>query len=212
VAESAVEQAAEPLRPTPGLEVGADEYDRLILGQRERKLAATAAGASQDDLLERDLEQSAVIDPDPDLHYKWVNRVGKDGVRVLEHQGRGFVIVRPGSLVTKARPACGIKRTDPNFGICYILGDLILMAESRDNHNRRYRRSIARMEFMSSSGRDEARETINKIARDEIGKSYSHKDATFDTSHEDPEVIGERPLPKPDYTKPAPAPAAARQP
>lgn len=203
-AAAAPKPAPAPEPAKSGVEFVEDEYDRLVRGQRERKLAAMNGGASAEELLERDLEQSAVIDPDPNLHYKWVNRVGKDGVRVLEHQGRGFVLVRPESTASKARPACGIKRTDVNFGRCYILGDLILMAESKDNHLRRHQRSIDRMNFMANESRETAKENINKIARDEIGKSYSHKDAAFDFSTQGKEIEGSRPLPKPDFSQSQP--------
>jgi hypothetical protein len=164
-----------------------DEYDRKVEGQREAVHEAALRGVDTDEVIERELDRSMVRSNGPkgkswlqSYRLKWVNRKGKDGLRVTEHEGKGFFIVKPGEDPVK--PVCGLKHEET-----WIQGDLVLMAETMQNYERRRRRSLYNLAHQSGQMREGTREEINKLIRDESGLPHaapgitrSRRDNTWD--------------------------------
>jgi hypothetical protein len=175
------------------IEVVEDEQDRLVRGMREerREIVERANKKAKsptrqedvyDEVWERDLDPTAVKDPSKDHVYYWANRTHSEGERVQIYEGHGYEVV---TKAHKERPVVGVWKE----GIGWCRGALILMRTTRENYERRQRRRRRRLEILSRAALDDARENINKTARDG-GLASPHREAFFDNSKEEPPVMG----------------------
>lgn len=156
-----------------GITITEDEFDKKIRGTREarkemveRHKADTNMG---EELNFRDLElnRTALRNPDPKKAYHMVNRT-KDGENIAKRQGEGYICT-PADSDTKWIMSV-------NKDECQVQGDLVLMETSIENYERRRQLKRHRQAMMEGARVEQAKETMNKIARDG-GLSGRHKDA-----------------------------------
>jgi hypothetical protein len=177
-----------------------DEYDRAIEGQRAAVHEAShrqGRGATAEEVLERGLDRSALRGPGLEdflrrYRPKWVFRLGRDGregVRILEHEGNGYFIVRPSKWKNRIRPVAAIERDDT-----WIQGDLILMAETVDNYRHHLWLEDQKRLQIDAGYREAQKESINRVARESPGgRVFSHRDVAFDDFDQGGEILGPNP-------------------
>lgn len=106
----------------------------------------------------------------PDRRFKWVNR---DIRRTSRHKALGYEYATD----KEALPLVAQKDEHGHF----IFGDTVLMACPMVRYQHRVARNRRKQELWEGAGREQARENINRIARDE-GRVSPHKDIVSDES------------------------------
>lgn len=155
-----------------GIEITKDESEKKREEVREKRKQARKSG---DFSAAVRFDPTVLNDPDPNYRYKFVNVRTE---RVARHQAAGYEIIPaedPASPIV--RQATQTKTGGKEYG------DMVLMRTPRENYEQRRAKARRKNELWQRKGIDQARERMEKIARD--GRlSEAHKSATFDDSKE----------------------------
>lgn len=178
-----------------------DEYDRKVAGQRNTVHEASqrqGLGVTPEEIIERELDRSDIRGPKRSKFMeayrpKWVYRLGREGregVRILEHEGNGFFIVKPSKWESWFRPVAGVTREDT-----WIQGDLILMAETLENYQKRIYRTRVKAYNLDAGYRAAVQEEMKRAARESPGgRVFAHRDIpTFADLVKQPDISGPNP-------------------
>ena len=160
-----------------GISVTEDEGDKKIRGALEtrkeitRRHARDTSAAEEIEARGDEVDICLVKNGDISKAYRLVNRT-KDGEHIARRQGAGYEVTDPKG---KARLVGGVVKDDAQ-----VMGDLVLMETPVENYERRRSMRRKRAAQMYSDKMDEAKENINKIAR-EGGVVGRHTDAVIES-------------------------------
>lgn len=159
-----------------GISVSEDEQDKKIRGMREerkeivRRHANDTNAPAEMQAREWQIDRTAWKNPDPKYAYRLVDR-RKEGEKINLRKGQGYEVV-PDDAKEQWNASAKVDG-------CQVQGDLVAMRipiEQYEEHKALRRR---KWQFMSGQRTAEAKENINKIARD-AGLVGRHKDAVIE--------------------------------
>lgn len=156
-----------------GITITEDEADKKHRGYAERAKETARRHANDthmaDEIAARplDFDQTAVVNADPRYVYHLVDR-RQDGKMISRRKGQGYETVPADAKEQLAEHA----KVD---GV-QVNGDLVLMRTPVANYERRAAQKRRKWQQMSGDRTAEAKENLNKIARDG-GLTKPHQDA-----------------------------------
>lgn len=146
-----------------------DERDKRVEQQREQMRGRMGR---------RRIDRTAMAEMDEAYRAKWINN---DQRAINTAKARDFVMVERDKGIVPKHAVWDSEKS------AYVLGDLVLMKEPIEVYEEKRAAIREEGDFQAQQYQNDARETINKAARD-AGISRAHEDIVQDDSKQGPDV------------------------